>query len=411
MSDDLLSIHRKLVRFLQKPHQIEWDQLRKQCEGKSVVWLKSTLKSLNRWQALAKRYEKKPMDEGLQAWLFLGWQRVTDYPDAASAIINRVVSGCKHKQPSAWRMCLALLWRYARAMDKAKQTFLGDPVLCYACPKELMERIQHDYPDDWRAVLKGLQADTPIILRLKHGIDRGQYLDQCDEMGYQVSVFSDMPYAVRLDKRVFVPDLPGYTSGDFWVQDIGAQLLDNFLPKTPSRLLDLGSAPGGKAFLALDKGFDVTAIDSSADRILRLKENLGRLDWPHTRCLVDDILQLKDVSDYQVIVLDVPCSASGVMAKHPESKWCYDDERIMFHQNEQVGLLSHILTLAKPKTRVIYSTCSIFHAENDAVVERSLLHHKILKHDLSLCRQTQYGHQVLPSDDHGGYYYACIEVS
>ena len=410
MSDDLLAIHHKLVRFLQKPHQIEWEQLRGQCDGTVVVWLKSTLRNLNRWQALARRYEKKPMDDGLLAWLCLGWQRVTDYPEAVSAIINRVVSGCKHKQPAAWRMCLALLWRYARQMEKAKQAFLGDLALCYTCPVALLQRVQQDYPERWRSVIKCMQEDMPISIRLKHQVDREQYRARCVEMGVQVSVLTDFPHALTLKKRAFVPGLPGYKRGDFWVQDIGAQLLEAFLPESASTLLDVGSAPGGKAFLALDRGFDVTALDSSAERMLRLQENLDRLQWTQTKCLVSDVLKLEDLSDYKVIVLDAPCSASGVMSKHPESKWCYDDARIMLHQKEQVTLLSHILSLAQPNTRIIYSTCSIFSDENDAVIEKVLAHHKVYKKSLPLCHQTQYGHQVVPSEQHGGYYYACIDV-
>ena len=407
---DFKCICDNLTNFISKKHQVQWDQVRVRIDHQHIAWLRSTLRYLNRWIHLARSYSKgHDMESALLAMLSLGWQGIDNAPDNPTAVINVVVAHCKTMKPKAWRMCLALLWRYARSRQKVLHQFSGAAHLRYACPKTLVDHVRSDYPNDWRQILKAWLDELPISLRLKNDVDVSKYIQSCHDLNIDVDM-AQVAQAVTLQKRAYIPNLPGYNDGVFWVQDIGAQLLGCFLREEQSRLLDIGAAPGGKTFIALSQGYDVTSIDSDKDRMIRMQENLLRLNWSREHCFVCDVFDWQDWN-YDVIVIDVPCTASGVMAKHPEAKWCYKHEQISQLKQVQTSMLAHVMQYAKPGTRVVYSTCSIFHSENDEVIgscwqdkwQRVTIEHPMLT-------ETQYGYQVVPSTRSGGYYYACFDL-
>ena len=162
--------------------------------------------------------------------------------------------------------------------------------------------------------------------------------------------------------------------------------------------------------LACDAGFECRAVEISEARVKRLQENLTRMGWV-VPIDVGDACDLTLDEQPSVIVCDVPCSGSGVYAKHPEAVWMFDEETVRSYQEKQKALLTWALSQVKPGGFVIYSTCSIFSQENEEVVAACLGTHEHVPIDHPLLQARSLGAGCLPQDAGGGFYYACIQRS
>jgi 16S rRNA (cytosine967-C5)-methyltransferase len=232
-----------------------------------------------------------------------------------------------------------------------------------------------------------------------------------------------VPDAVRLDEPVTVEELPGFTDGDVSVQDAAAQIAARWvMVDKPARVLDACAAPGGKSGHLLELGADeleLTAIDSDADRIERVRENHDRLGVNATITLADASKPEEwwDGRPFDAILLDAPCSATGVIRRHPDIKLLRRASDIVTLSALQGEILSALWCLLAQGGRLLYVTCSVLAAENNDVVQGFLEANDDATEDIvlpnnnirDLMHRKACGYQILPGTANmDGFYYACL---
>ena len=232
-----------------------------------------------------------------------------------------------------------------------------------------------------------------------------------------------VPDALRLLEPRGVDDLPGFAAGEVSVQDAAAQIAARWIMASgPRRVLDACAAPGGKSGHLLElggEGFDLTALDNDAARLRRVAENHERLGLTATIVVGDASKpgEWWDREPYDAILLDAPCSATGVIRRHPDIKLLRRASDIEELSALQARILDALWPLLRAGGRLLYVTCSVLAAENDSVVSRFLDAHDDASEDAvlpynnirDLMRHKACGYQVLPGTaDMDGFYYACL---
>ena len=213
--------------------------------------------------------------------------------------------------------------------------------------------------------------------------------------------------------------LPWFSEGAVSVQDEAAQLCTTLMDLAPGqRVLDACAAPGGKTCAILESCGqleEVVAIDESADRLPRVQENLERLDLVATLKQADaaDIDQWWDRKPFDRILLDVPCSATGVIRRHPDIKLLRRESDIVPLASIQLGLLESMWQVLAPGGRLVYATCSVFPQENHRIIRRFLKQQDdaaLVEPDVLWGRDMETGRQMLPvPESHDGFFYAVLE--
>lgn len=175
----------------------------------------------------------------------------------------------------------------------------------------------------------------------------------------------------RLAEHGAIADLPGYATGEWWVQDLAASIPARLLGKGPGRALDLCAAPGGKTLQLAAAGWDVTALDNSESRLMRLTENLERTGLS-AKVVTGDALVWKPAEPVDAILLDAPCSATGIFRRHPDVLYRVRPSVIAETAALQARLLARAADWVKPGGRLVYATCSLEPAEGEAQLDRFL---------------------------------------
>ncbi|RMG36933.1 MAG: 16S rRNA (cytosine(967)-C(5))-methyltransferase RsmB [Gammaproteobacteria bacterium] len=294
-----------------------------------------------------------------------------------------------------------------------------DPSLRHAQPKWFVRAMQRAWPDRYEAILAGLQARAPMTLRLNlRRMGREDYLARLRAAGLEGRSLEQVPEAVVLARPVAVEALPGFAEGLVSVQDAGAQLAARLLDVRPGqRILDACAAPGGKTghLLELADDLDVTAMDADEARLARVGENLARLGL-RARLLVGDATRPPaDWHDHSFdrILVDAPCSATGVMRRHPDIRLLRRAEDIDALAQRQAGILDALWRCLRPGGRLLYATCSLMPEENEQQVTAFLERHADARnidvpnhwgHARSVGRQTLPGEHTMD-----GFYYALVE--
>ena len=217
--------------------------------------------------------------------------------------------------------------------------------------------------------------------------------------------------AVILNEPVSVHQIPGFFDGLVSVQDVGAQTTATRLDLQPGhKVLDACSAPGGKACHILElEDVHLTALDKDATRLLRVEENLSRLDLT-AKTQVADATKIEswwDAEAYDRVLLDAPCSASGVVRRHPDVKWLRREKDIDSFVRQQRALLSATWKVLAKGGKLLYTTCSIFPEENEKQVQWFLNGQSDAKIDPEY--EAHNGHLILPNDSHDGFFHALFE--
>jgi 16S rRNA (cytosine967-C5)-methyltransferase len=221
----------------------------------------------------------------------------------------------------------ALLRRFQRERDVIIETAHRVPQARHAHPDWLLEALEHDWPQEWQQIVAAGNSEPPMWLRVnrRHG-SRDDYRARLAATGIDADPCDFAPEALRLAQPVNVGELPGFGAGDVSVQDAAAQLAPYWLAaRSGMRVLDACAAPGGKAchILELEPGIEaLVALDIDPTRALRITENLGRLGLA-ARVVTGDITEPAawwDGRPFDRILLDVPCSGSGVIRRHPDIK-------------------------------------------------------------------------------------------
>lgn len=191
--------------------------------------------------------------------------------------------------------------------------------------------------------------------------------------------------SVRVHEPGQISRLPGFAEGAFWVQDAAAAIPARVLAAQPGeRVLDLCAAPGGKCLQLAAAGADVTAVDISGERLGRLHENLARTGLK-SMVIEADALQFHE-GEYDAILLDAPCSATGTIRRHPDLPFAKDGSEFLALFSLQARLIDHALTMLRPGGRLVYCTCSLLPDEGEVQVERALARHPGLQIDPEACK-------------------------
>ncbi|ENN8378832.1 MULTISPECIES: 16S rRNA (cytosine(967)-C(5))-methyltransferase RsmB [Providencia] len=279
----------------------------------------------------------------------------------------------------------------------------------YLHPSWLLKRLQTAYPDDWQSIIEANNQRPPMWLRVNSQHHTAtQYLNLLEQSEITAHLHSSHPNAIRLDEPTAVSRLPGFEDGWSTVQDVSAQGCAELLePQNRENILDLCAAPGGKTthILELAPKANVIAVDIDESRLKRVKENLIRLKQ-HAVVIQGDGTQPETWAQGQQfdrILLDAPCSATGVIRRHPDIKWLRRDSDINELAQLQSQILEAIWPYLKPGGTLVYATCSIMPEENGKQIHNFLSKHN----DACLNDGTDAGLQILPSTNGGdGFFYA-----
>ena len=276
-------------------------------------------------------------------------------------------------------------------------------------PHWWITKLRKSFPDTWQQVLIAANMRPPMCLRInKRKCDGPTYIARLMEAGIGARALDD--FTILLDKPQSVDRLPGFFDGVVSVQDWGAQraavLLD---AKTDMRVLDACAAPGGKTAHLLElSDVDVTAIDADAKRLSRVTDNLTRLGLNGTLKTADcrAIETWWDGRPFQRILADVPCSASGVVRRHPDTKWLRRPTDIAKFATTQREILDALWQVLAPGGKMLYCTCSVFAEENGLQISAFVARHPDAERSATGGIENEL--QLNPSAEHDGFYYALL---
>ncbi|HEX4884774.1 MAG TPA: 16S rRNA (cytosine(967)-C(5))-methyltransferase RsmB [Casimicrobiaceae bacterium] len=327
---------------------------------------------------------------------------VVDQAVDAAAVVAR---------PAARGLVNAMLRRFLREREALVARASHDTVARWSHPGWWVERVLADWPDDGPSILAAGNARPPQSLRCNvRATTRAALLARFAAEG--VSARAEGASGIVVEPARPVTELPGYAEGQFSVQDLGAQLAAPLLRVADGmRVLDACAAPGGKTTHVLELAdVDLVALDSDASRLGRVRENLARLalGGPRVRVQQGDAEAPDawwDGVPFDRVLADVPCTASGIVRRHPDGKWIRRPSDVASFAARQRAMLAALWPLVKPGGELLYVTCSVFREENEARVEDFLAAHPgALREPLTFPDGVAHsGGQLLPSPEAGGH--------
>ncbi|WP_455229565.1 16S rRNA (cytosine(967)-C(5))-methyltransferase RsmB [Geopseudomonas aromaticivorans] len=377
-----------------------------------------------RWQPrlalLAEKLLQKPFkagDKDLEALLLIGLYQLLYTRIPAHAAIGETV-GCvdRLKKSSAKGLINAVLRRAQREGEALLAELERDPAARTAHPRWLQKALKAHWPEHWEAICAANNSHPPLTLRVnrRHG-SRDAYLAELTAAGIQARACPFSTDGVQLATPCDVTTLPGFAAGRVSVQDEAAQLAADLLELKPGqRVLDACCAPGGKTchLLEAEPTLEVTAVDLEESRLVRVRENLARLQLDARLVAADAraVDQWWDGQAFQRILLDAPCSATGVIRRHPDIKLTRQADDIVALAALQGELLDALWPTLEVGGVLLYATCSTLPTENTEVIEAFLARTPGAR-ELDIPGpfgvKQPHGRQLLAQvDGHDGFYYA-----
>jgi len=391
-------------------------------EGKDKALLQEicfgVLRFLPELEYTAQQFIDKPIKGKQRVFHFLilvGIYQIkhTRIPDHAA--LSETVAACKPlKNIHLKGLVNAVLRNFQRDIENIKgevNTNLPDAIK-FNHPSWFIKKIKAAYPEQWQAILSANLAKPPMWLRVNQQHNTiAQYQKKLTQLDIDISEQDELSGALLLTKPIDVNKLPDFAAGHSSIQDAAAQQAALLLaPQKNDHILDCCAAPGGKTchILELEPTVSMTAIDVEEKRLARVTENLERLTL-NAQLIANDATKPDlwwDGKLYDRILLDAPCSATGVIRRHPDIKWLRKGNDIEQLQQLQQQILKNIWPLLKPGGTLLYATCSILPQENDQQITQFLAEH----HDVELVKINEsdtLGWQILPSENNmDGFYYA-----
>ena len=382
-----------------------------------------TLRHWGTLDALAQRLTVKPAEEPLLRALVNVALYQLDYTRApAFAVVDRAVEAASElSRPAAKRWVNAVLRRYLRERSTLAQAVRRDAVARWSYPRWWIARIKADYPSDWQSILEAGNARPPLTLRVNPRVTtRERLIAMLAEQAITSNPVGESGLIVDPPRPISA--LPGYSEGAFSVQDAGAQIAAPLLDVSDGmHVLDACAAPGGKtSHLRELADVEVLALDRDARRLARLTDNLERLRLagPKTSAVCGDAgdpSKWWDGRPFDRILADVPCSASGVVRRHPDGKWLRRSADIAAFVREQRRILDGLWPALASGGKLLYATCSLFRAENEEQIDAfQSAHPGALRETLTFSPEVRHdGGQLLPSSsaavhNQDGFFYALL---
>lgn len=304
-------------------------------------------------------------------------------------------------------MVNAILRRFLREQPELLATVMKQPTALWNYPQWWVDQCKAAYPQDWQAILRSGNQAPPLTLRVNRRlISVADYLTMLEQA--QMAATQIGPYAVRLSKPVPVLQIPGFEQGMVSVQDAGAQLAGTLLDvQDGMRVLDACAAPGGKTGHLLELAdIDLLALDSDPKRVERIHENLARLQlFANIKTGDAGKSNWWDGQVFDRILADVPCTASGIVRRHPDIRWLRRKMDAVQLAASSARLLDNLWNMLKPEGKLLLVTCSIWPMESEAQAAAFGLRHGAIRLDAP--------GQLLPkldgNNDHDGLFYALFQ--
>lgn len=380
------------------------------------------LRHYRRLDVVARGLLDKPMrsrDRDVHTALLVGLYQLVSGVTADHAAVSETAQLARSLgKPWAVGLLNGTLRRFQREREQRLAAVDQDPGHRWSLPEWLLAAWQANWPDDWLALAEATSERAPMTLRVnRRRCTAAEYAEQLAATGRSAHTLPGLEDALTLDEAVPVAELPGFEAGDVMVQDGAAQyaaiLVD---PQPGDRVLDACAAPGGKTdhLNAICPDAGLTALDRDQARLERVRENMSRLGGSGQLRVGDagDVEPWWDGRAFDRILLDAPCSATGVIRRHPDIKWLRRTTDIAELAAEQRRLLDALWPLLARGGRLVYATCSVLSAENEDVVADFAATRGDAQPEppaLPVGRARGVGHQILTGDaGMDGFYYACL---
>ena len=339
-----------------------------------------------------------------EALLLGALHRLQTRPQSAYMVVDQAVAAAGEIAAGAFKgLVNAVLRNYLRQRHALHAAMADDDEATQQHPCWWLSRLRRAYPDGWREIVATGNQQPPMTLRVnRRRVALADYMVRLHGLG--LSARPAGCSALILDRPLPVDALPGFADGLVSIQDAGAQRAAQILaPVGGERVLDACAAPGGKtAHLLESNEVELLAIDIDALRVRRIEDNLRRLGLSATVKVADcrETAQWWDGQPFDAILADVPCSASGVVRRHPDIKYLRRESDIRRFAHMQSEILDRLWPLLKPGGRLLYATCSIFPEENGAQIDAFLFRQPDA--------QRVAEEKLLPQLEHDGFFYALL---
>lgn len=375
-----------------------------------------------RLQAIVSLLVKKPPPTDITIILIMGLYQLI-YLDKPEYVTVKETVELLDKIKKSWAKGLvnAVLRGFCRdkvnLLEKLAQNKQVD--FTYNHPSWFIKQVKNDWPEAWQSILEGNDQHPPLSLRVNQQvISRDDYLLMLKDKEMLASPHTLSNVGLTLDKPCDVADLPEFSKGYVSVQDEAAQLAITLLALKPGlRILDACCAPGGKTCHILEAEpalQECVALDIDERRLARVSENLQRLNLKATLVQADALIPSSwwDGEKFDRILLDAPCSATGVIRRHPDIKLLRTIDDIKSVIKLQANLLTSLWPLLKPGGWLVYATCSIIKDENEKQIANFLSKHNDASYcpDALMLNNTTYGWQLFPSQENwDGFFYSVLQ--
>ena len=352
---------------------------------------------------ILKKFVKKDIKDQLIKYLLMNSiYQINNQSKTEFTVVNEAVKAAKKINDNFYNLVNAVLRNYLR--EKNKFVTPDEMNIRYSYPQWWVSNIMKEYPNDYEAILAiGNTRATTVIRINKRQISCNDYIDLLEKANIDYELILNEQY-IQINDVKDITMLPGYERGHFYVQDPAAQLALNFLDiQNEMSILDLCSAPGGKATHIVERfDVDLDCYDISKERINLVKSNMRRLKLKAN--IIDNICTKKQ---YDRILIDAPCSGSGVVRRNIDIKLMRKQQDIEKFSNQQLQLLEEGWKILKSGGKLLYVTCSIFKHENENVVMKFLSKNKdAASQDLKIPNGFKYQNtQLIPNQFHDGLYF------
>ncbi len=399
-------------------------------EGRDRALAMELVNGVLRWywklDYLLNQFLKKPLrnkEQEVKLLLLMALYELTELSTPDYAVVNEAVSASKVMGKQwAKAMINGVLRNFIRDQEACLKKMESNQEAFYSHPYWLIALLKQDWPEQWQAILQANNQRPPLWLRVNAAQnDTGTYKELLQEQGLSSSLHPFALQALKLDQGVDVTSLPGFEKGQVSVQDAGAQLAACLLDVHKGhRVLDLCAAPGGKTCHVLELEPEIesmTAVELEENRMSRVRENLHRLNLKAELIVADASDDAWwDGRQFDRILVDAPCSSTGVIRRHPDIKSLRWEEDIKSLVNVQQKILQQAWQMLDPGGKLLYVTCSVLRQENEAQIAGLLSTHNDAV-ELNLIEEgsdewgvaCQHGRQLLPGEnDNDGFYFCCL---